>query len=283
MDLFDWNYYIENNKDLKENGVYTKEQAILHWNEYGKKEGRPSKFLKDYTQCNIINIQNLLSKNIINKSDAWDLIISLINEPDEIEYGNFDWEFYIKRNKKLFKHNIKNKKDAIKHWNKIGKYDKNFKYIEDDFYLESITKDNFDWIYYIKNNLDLIKNNILNGNMAWEHWCNYGKYERRPFKCRFDKNITYETFDWIYYIDNNLDLSNKGLTQEGAWQHWIYYGRNEDRKIKLYNDNESLNNELNDELNDELNNELNNNEINNEFISNNEKKNIEDYLDICND
>jgi GH24 family phage-related lysozyme (muramidase) len=73
------------------------------------------------------------------------------------------------------------KEEALEHWNNIGKYDHNFKYSKDYITLEKITKDNFDWIYYIKNNVDLIKNNLLTYDKVWEHWVNYGKYENRKY------------------------------------------------------------------------------------------------------
>ena len=40
MDLFDWNFYLNEYPDLRKNGVHTKEQAIHHWNTCGKSEGR---------------------------------------------------------------------------------------------------------------------------------------------------------------------------------------------------------------------------------------------------
>ena len=38
--IFDWQYYLDNNPDLRPNGVQSKDQAILHWNTYGKHENR---------------------------------------------------------------------------------------------------------------------------------------------------------------------------------------------------------------------------------------------------
>ena len=232
MDNFDWNYYLENNLDLKQNGFITKEDAIIHWKEYGEKEGRIHRFLKNETEYYIMNIKNLLTQNMITKEESWDILINIMCEKDNTEYGYFDWEYYLIENESLFNKTLLSKEEALEHWNKIGKYDYNFKYSKDYIILEKITKDNFDWIYYIKNNIDLIKNNILTLDKAWEHWINYGKYENRKYKCKFDQNITYETFDWEYYLNNNPDLIN--LTQEGAWQHWIYYGRYENRQIRLY-------------------------------------------------
>lgn len=286
MDLFDWHYYLKHNNDLINCGIVSREQAYYHLLSYGKKEGRKYHFFNNKTEYYMSNIQYLINKDIITKSDGWDIITKIIIDGDDAEYGNFDWQYYIKVNQNIFKHVVVNKKDAILHWNTIGKYDKDFKYIEDDFEVETITKDNFDWIYYIKNNIDLIKNDILNSNCAWEHWCNYGKYERREYKCKFDKNITYETFDWEYYLENNIDLIGKGFTQEGAWQHWIYYGRNEDRKIRLYNEEEMeilINQERlsvllleNNTINET--NELKLIPLENLCINNDDKKDIEDYL-----
>jgi hypothetical protein len=281
MNYFDWNYYIENNVDLKKNGITTKEDAILHWKEYGLNEGRIHKFVSNITEYYIMNVQNLLLKNVITKEGAWNILISMINEKENTIYGDFDWEYYITENKDLFIKSIHNKKDAIEHFNTIGKFNNNFKYSKDYFILETITKDNFDWGYYLEHNLDLIKNDILNLDKAWDHWCNYGKYENRKYKCKYDRNITYETFDWEYYLENNIDLIN--LTQEGAWQHWIYYGRNEERKIRLYEKNKNI---INFEINEykDINFEENINTISNiddnqiYNIDESNKKNIEDFL-----
>jgi hypothetical protein len=38
--LFDWMYYVSNNRDLRKAGIITEEKAREHWNKYGKKEGR---------------------------------------------------------------------------------------------------------------------------------------------------------------------------------------------------------------------------------------------------
>lgn len=282
MDLFDWNYYIKINEDLKKNGIITKQQAHMHWLSYGKSEGRKHRYLKNQLEYYISNIQSLVDNSQISIMDAWDITVELLNDYDDKEYDNFDWKYYIETNKSLFKEEISNKKEALNHWYTIGRYNKEYKYIEDDYEIECVTKDNFDCGYYIKKNIDLLKNDMLTLNMLWEHWCNYGKYERRPYKCRFNKNITYETFDWEYYLNNSADLINKGFTQEGAWQHWIYYGRNENRKIRLYGEKEI--NEIKNEENKILENNIKD-EIYEIYIKNNlylndfDKKSINEYLD----
>ena len=40
MEIFDWKYYLDKYPDLRQNGVHTQEQALQHWNTYGKNEGR---------------------------------------------------------------------------------------------------------------------------------------------------------------------------------------------------------------------------------------------------
>ena len=269
MDNFDWVYYLNYNLDVKESGFNTKESAYIHWIEYGEKEGRPHKFLNSNLERYIMNIQSLIYNNHISIEDSWDLLIRIINESDDKKYDNFDWKYYLSENDDLFEVKLSTEDEALEHLNKIGKYDNNFKYSKDYFILEKITKNNFDWVYYITTNIDLIKNNIVSYDKAWEHWTNYGKYENRSYKCLFNQNITYESFDWEFYLENNQDLRN--LTQEGAWQHWIYYGRNENRKIKLY-DNEEIMNNITTNINNE---EIINNITNNEEIINNITNNEE--------
>jgi len=37
---FDWKFYIETHKDLREAGIDTEEKAIAHWKKFGRREGR---------------------------------------------------------------------------------------------------------------------------------------------------------------------------------------------------------------------------------------------------
>lgn len=38
--IFDWKMYVDNYEDLQQAGIRTEEQALKHWNRYGKREGR---------------------------------------------------------------------------------------------------------------------------------------------------------------------------------------------------------------------------------------------------
>lgn len=40
LDKFDWIFYLDTYPDLRENGILTKERALIHWEYHGKREGR---------------------------------------------------------------------------------------------------------------------------------------------------------------------------------------------------------------------------------------------------
>ena len=44
-----------------------------------------------------------------------------------------------------------------------------------------------------------------------------------------------ESFDWKYYLDNNEDLVENGIsTIEDAYTHWENFGKNENRTHKYH-------------------------------------------------
>lgn len=64
IDNFDWEYYIKNNKDLLDNGINDKNNAIYHWLNFGINENRKHRFLtKNNKLINKKNI-NIHKKNI---------------------------------------------------------------------------------------------------------------------------------------------------------------------------------------------------------------------------
>jgi len=74
---FDWKTYINNYEDLKKAGINTKEKALQHWNNHGKKEGRTDKnihhniiikknfIIKKLDNIELNDIKNIINKNII--------------------------------------------------------------------------------------------------------------------------------------------------------------------------------------------------------------------------
>lgn len=79
----DFEFYISYYKDLKENGIDTKEKAHAHWIKFGKQENR-----------------------YFNK---------IVYE------DKFDWKFYVNEYSDLKKHNINCYERAYNHWIKFGK------------------------------------------------------------------------------------------------------------------------------------------------------------------
>jgi hypothetical protein len=223
-DSFDWIYYTNKNSDLMH--IKTKEEAYLHWLNYGKYEGR------------ILEPINMQEQSL---------------EEEDIIVEDFDWKIYIEINSDLKQVGINNKKDALIHWKNHGiKEGRKYKidwcqYIK-QYNLISLKIDNkmdaikhwldndkpeihaninydnelFDWVFYIKTYPDLL--HIKNKNEALNHWIHFGKSEGRiP-----------HNFNWINYLLANPDLVKSGINIENAaLEHWLKIGKRENRKISL--------------------------------------------------
>ena len=160
---FDWEIYIELNKDLK--NITSKEESFRHWKNHGIQEGRICKF--DW--CTYIKNYNLISQGIDNKIKAiqhWidngrpEINNSQIDLNDEL----FDFEYYIKVNQDL-KYVI-TYEDAKEHWQNFGKN-------------ENRVCHNFKWTNYLLANQDLVRSGITNEKLAIYHWLHHGKQENR--------------------------------------------------------------------------------------------------------
>ena len=223
---FNWIGYSNKYNDL--NHIKTKEDAYLHWKNYGLLEGRiviPEK--EEYTDSLI----NIFDSTDFEEFD-WEMYIEL--NSDLKEYGTmtkevaykhwkehgmlegrlhkFDWCSYIK-NYNLVSQSVDNKIKAINHWINNGRPQVNYT-------SEVNERELFDWKYYVENNSDL--QHIDNENMAWEHWCYYGKNEGR----------NNSSFKWTNYLLANDDLLNVGINTEPlAIYHWIHHGKKENRKM----------------------------------------------------
>ena len=228
ISLFDWKFYLEQNEDLYSGGLKTKEDAISHWEKFGKKEGRKSKFINTKINKYINKFKYLIDKDLLNFSEAWELISHLV-EKDEKTSDNIVNEII---NTKFIK-----------------------TYSGDDELINVIINNTciFDWKYYIDNNNDLKKNGINSEEAAINHWKNFGIFENRPYKflnnkvvdkdeqdkedkkILIDKNkVNKRNFDYDYYLKNNSDLkSNNILTNEKIWHHWINFGIYEDRSFNI--------------------------------------------------
>jgi hypothetical protein len=246
LENFDWNYYLENNKDLQLNGINSKESALNHWINNGKNENRKYKFINndniDDDDIDHIDLKNYIEKfkyleqkKYITKEDAWNLLVIIYDKINDDSYKEdmnyFDWTYYIKNNTDLYNNNILSKYEALNHWNKYGKNENRnhrFTYnISNDIddiiknYLNKISKynnideiemydmNNFDWKYYIKNNKDLIECNIFSKKDAINHWNKYGKNEKRLFRFNINEiNKKNDKEKLINEFDSDDDSDN---------------------------------------------------------------------------
>ncbi len=122
MSDFNWEFYISYYDDLKKAGINTRENALNHWNRYGKNEGRI---------CNISTLNN--KKKII----------------DEINNNNFNWVFYINYYDDLRNMKIDTPEKALNHWNRYGKHENricNFDKLDINIYNKINFIDGIIWI-----------------------------------------------------------------------------------------------------------------------------------------
>jgi hypothetical protein len=317
MESFDWNFYLENNKDLVENGITTQEDAFTHWENFGINEGRTHKFLSNYfLEKYFKKFLEYQEKNELNKEDAWDLLLGIYNKNNnpeekdinennkEMDIENFDWKYYIEKNDDLRKSGILTKELAIKHWTECGKFEnRKFKSImtkNNNVNTKNIVFENFDWKFYLVNNLDLIDNHFFSKDQAWSHWINYGKYENRKVNTitpkleiikndlnNFDNleeklnidNLISEENNLNKYIDNKNNNNNistveriKNITNNLSNNKEKNISNNKQKKILKNNKNEKSKNIENDIYN------LNNDNLKNSLNKLNNKKEINNVL-----
>lgn len=305
-DDFDWYQYVNNYDDLKKSGIDSKFKAWQHWNEYGKKEGRTYKesFTGDsFDWESYIDDNDDLKQVLKTKTDAkehWEKH----GKKEKREYKKkqnknpipltFDWNKYIDENnlkdtkintrKKAYYHSkfhyykkkipsdfdwkkyvqinnlkINNEIDSINHYLDKG--------VPNKLMYKYDVPSCFSWKMYIKLNKDL---SFDNENDAALHYINYGKHEKRKYKCthvpddfshetyielnddlkhmnKIDANLHYEEFGyyekrhykyknipedfyWKSYVELNPDL--KFDDEIGAKVHYEKYGSHERRKYK---------------------------------------------------
>jgi len=97
--------------------------------------------------------------------------------------------------------------------------------------LNYVPNSEFNWQYYLEKYPDLKIKGIINKELAYHHWSNYGKIEGRQGVP--GSNIEYDEFEWVSYLSNNQDLVDASVvTKEKAHNHWLNIGRTEGRAIR---------------------------------------------------
>lgn len=184
---FDWLIYKNINPDLQHLKNYN--DAVRHYNQHGKREGRPytidtvnmpteqprmEKFISDYDWVTYRPITSSATKNVIPKTD--------ITRPIP---HSFDWLGYKTLNPDLSF--INSQQDAIKHYQEHG-YKENRQYIisNDNNIPTSVCSANddvprdFNWIWYRVHYPDL-KDKVTNEQEAIQHYLQHGQREGRRY------------------------------------------------------------------------------------------------------
>jgi hypothetical protein len=170
-ETFDWETYLELNRDLKESGLITRDEAVRHWIHHGKTENREYQF--DW--CSYVKQHNLIPQSIDTKIKAinhWldygkkEISNNPTNNENNIDINDemFNWKFYVTKYSDL-KH-LDNEKSAYAHWKDFGK-------------AERRVCNDFIWTTYLLHNKDLLDIGINTEALAKEHWIKYGKKENR--------------------------------------------------------------------------------------------------------
>ena len=243
---FDWKFYVNYYKDLKDNGINTEVSALKHWRENGQNEGRiinehHCEKLESFDwKYYISKYPDLLNNGITNKISAYNHWIEngkkelrFNNKETEILYKTFDWKFYLNAYIDLRNSNIKTRSDTFKHWIEKGINEKRYVKKHCDF----------DWKYYV-DYYDLYRKNKLETHEdAMEHYLN--NQESYTFINKYIED-DYKIFDWEKYI-SYYDI--KIISKDEAYNYWLITGKYMGHIFFKVED---------DGINDESNNNLNN-------------------------
>jgi GT2 family glycosyltransferase len=205
---FDWQFYLGYYSDLQYLNNF--QEAYEHWILFGKVEGR------------------------IPNQELFEAYLNL-NYQDLPE--DFDTEGYWVLNPDLrakFAKNKYGKLKAIEHFMQYGRYE------------SRQYKSDFDWLFYIEFNNDLVK--LTDYETAYDHWLLIGREEGRPSSkaqithlleqksSELPKDFNYQT-----YLALNPDLhqrfSNSKYQAEQAVNHFLRYGKPEGRSYCSNSDN----------------------------------------------
>jgi hypothetical protein len=118
---FHWREYLIANTDLIDGGIINENDALSHWNDFGRNQNRKLKSDKfDWKQYIAIN-QDLINNGFITKSQIEEHYIECgYKEKRTTLLKDFDWRFYITYNNHLLNSGITSQTRAIRHWISYG-------------------------------------------------------------------------------------------------------------------------------------------------------------------
>ncbi len=188
---FYWEKYVQDNKDLAEAGINSKDNALFHYNNYGINENR---------------------------------IIYHINDKN-ITFEIFHWKKYIDDNSDIKKDGNINKEQAWIHYINYGinenrKIAPLYKFIN----YENIYYEDFDWENYLKINKDVTSDvQIVDKMFAWNHWKNFGLEENRPVSYINNTNIHNGRFGNLFFINMVVHFIAKKFNLKVNYKYFDKY------------------------------------------------------------
>ena len=263
---FEWDIYLLCNPDLKKNNINTKEQAFIHFKNYGINENRFIninllklyyfndwvKYKNTYFTLQKISIdecffyyikKGITEEHIIHlkEYDTEKIINFFTLNINNLKYYNifnqYNWTIYRNDNNL---HHIKNDIDGFLHYISNGKIN-NLK----------ITKNIFPITYFNSNFYKKINNNGNNENLLKKYII------KKDFSMYYNiiEQYLFENYDWNMYLNNNKDLNKVYKKELDGFKHYIKHGFSEKREIY---DNNLLEKTYNWNLYQQINSELNN-------------------------
>jgi hypothetical protein len=115
----DWCFYLDTYPDLRKNGVLTEQQAIQHWNDYGKQENRIPFFHFDW-KIYLDKYPDLRQNGIHTEQQAINHWFSYGKNEGRTNYI-FEWNSYLDTYPDLRQNGILTEQQAIDHWLNYGK------------------------------------------------------------------------------------------------------------------------------------------------------------------
>jgi len=115
---FNWKVYVNNYQDLRDAGIDTEDEALEHWLNFGKKEGRDYQHaLTPFAQAALD--ENVYASSADSKEAREKPKVSSSAKAEGALPPDFDWETYVANYGDL--QGITTKEAAAKHWLKTGK------------------------------------------------------------------------------------------------------------------------------------------------------------------
>lgn len=192
-DKFDWEIYLLLNKDLEKNGIITEQQALNHWHNIGKKEGRVHCDVNFDWEMYLLLNKDVKTSGVDTKKKAYLHWIKYgKKENRKIHDAEFDWEQYLLFNPDLIENGCRTKYDAYKHWINCGQKENRICKIN----LEN--SEEFNSEFYLKRYQDLKENGYVTKEQLYMHWIKSGKSENRiasikPLELLYNNIIKHKT------------------------------------------------------------------------------------------